>query len=94
MNQVSKVLRRATTAYFHWCPACDKMHRIPDRWAFNGNLDRPTFTPSLRHTNGQGWCCHYRLTDGVLNFCADCSHAMSGKSVPLPPLPPELEDVP
>lgn len=36
--------------------------------------------------------CHYILTDGILNFCADCAHAMAGKSVSLPDLPVELRD--
>jgi hypothetical protein len=38
------------------------------------------------------WCCHYILAKGVLNYCSDCTHALAGQSVPLPPLPPDLED--
>jgi hypothetical protein len=33
------------------------------------------------------WCCHYILTNGILNFCGDCTHEFAGKSIPLPPLP-------
>lgn len=32
------------------CPGCDDVHGIhtgPDGWTWNGDLDRPTFTPSL-----------------------------------------------
>lgn len=36
--------------------------------------------------------CHYVLTDGVLNFCPDCTHAMAGQSVPLPVLPDGMRD--
>lgn len=36
--------------------------------------------------------CHYVLTKGVLHFCGDCTHAMAGKAVPLPDLPPGMED--
>ncbi len=32
-------------------------------------------------------CCHYILTAGQLNFCGDSTHALAGKTVPLPPLP-------
>lgn len=39
-------------------------------------------------------CCHYILTDGILNFCPDCTHALAGKSVPLPDLPHWLCDDP
>ena len=33
-----------------WCPGCDDVHGIhtgPDGWTWNGDLDLPTFTPSL-----------------------------------------------
>lgn len=36
--------------------------------------------------------CHYILTDGMLYFCPDSSHALSGQTVPLPPLPESLKD--
>jgi len=94
VNQVSAVLRRAANGYVHWCPACEEMHILPDSWTFDGNLEKPTFQPSFKHEGGStpGWCCHYVLTAGVLNFCSDCSHAMAGQSVPLPPIPAEHRD--
>ncbi len=114
MGKVSRYLRRGTTGYFHWCPACQEMHPLPDSWTFNGNVDKPTFSPSFKHEGlklnkdangkwvGEGrdaWLydangkpisevCHYILTDGVLNFCGDCTHDMAGKSVPMAELPP------
>ena len=36
--------------------------------------------------------CHYILTNGILNFCGDCTHSLSGKSVPLPELPEYYRD--
>jgi hypothetical protein len=89
------------------------MHRLPDSWTFNGNVEKPTFTPSFKHSgiktvqvdgkwtgewhrDAQGkpldFVCHYILTDGVLHFCGDCSHAMAGQQVPLPELPSWLSD--
>lgn len=50
MNQVSPILRRAEGRYFHWCPACEEMHPLPDSWTFNGDLCKPTFSPSFKHT--------------------------------------------
>jgi len=114
MGQVSSILRRATGAYEHWCPGCEKMHILPDNWNFvNHDLEKPTFTPSFKHTgvktvhvNGK-WtgefvkdengkpvpqCCHYILTDGVLNYCGDCTHSLAGKSIPIPPLPEFMKD--
>lgn len=113
MGQVSAVLRRATRGYSHWCLGCEEMHMIPDRWRFDGNVDRPTFSPSVKITgkqtvkekgrwtgewvrdaNGKAldYCCHYILTAGTLNFCADSTHALAGKAIPLPPLPADLSD--
>jgi hypothetical protein len=34
-----------------WCPGCDDVHTIghegPEAWTWNGDLDRPTFSPSV-----------------------------------------------
>lgn len=108
MGQVSAKLRRTTTGFMHWCPACEQTHPLPDGWTFDGNLESPTFSPSFKHSGKQAvfvagrwtgewkrgadskaldYCCHYVLTGGVLNYCGDCTHAMAGQSVPLPPLP-------
>lgn len=114
MSQVSAKLRRMSDAYAHWCPGCQDIHRLPDSWQFNGNVDRPSFTPSFKHSgyqvvkdaNGKWtgeWVrddrgnpvpevCHYTLTDAMLNFCADSTHALAGKSVPLPDLPTHAVD--
>lgn len=40
-------------AYILWCPGCECGHLFPTgpgekpRWTFNGNLAKPTFTPSM-----------------------------------------------
>lgn len=36
--------------------------------------------------------CHYVLTSSVLNFQGDCTHALVGKSIPLPSLPEGFTD--
>lgn len=110
MGQVSTKLRRSTGAYTHWCPGCEGMHVLPDTWTFNGDVESPTFSPSFLHgpshrfksydERGVGigqpfeWRCHYFLTAGQLNFCGDSSHALAGKTVPLPELPEGYRDGP
>ncbi|MGN6413799.1 DUF6527 family protein [Flexivirga sp.] len=35
---------------FLWCPGCDALHMVstgPNGWAFDGNTERPTLSPSL-----------------------------------------------
>jgi len=113
MNQASSTLRRYPSGFSHWCPACEGMHILPDSWSFDGNLEKPTFSPSFKHSGLQAvfvngnwtgewkrdasgntipFVCHYILTAGQLQFCGDCTHAMAGKTVPLPPLPEGLAD--
>jgi hypothetical protein len=113
VGQVSAKLRRGVGRFFHWCPACNELHQLPDGWAFNGDLNAPTFTPSFKHSGMQAvvvdgewtgefvrdaagapvpFVCHYILTAGVLNFCADCTHGMAGQAVPLPDLPAHARD--
>ena len=92
--RVSRYLQQGDpSALWHWCPACERIHPLPlDRgWTFDGNLEKPTFTPSFKHEINFGdkkTVCHYTLTAGVLTFYPDCTHALRG-AVPLPELPPE-----
>jgi hypothetical protein len=53
MGQVSSKLRRQVGGYAHWCPGCEEMHRLPDRWTFNGDLENPTYSPSFKHLGMQ-----------------------------------------
>lgn len=79
-----------------WCPACGDLHQPRVKgvnpWGFNGDLERPTVTPSILVTcelgDGRGkTVCHSFLTDGVWHFLSDCTHALAGTRVPLPDLP-------
>lgn len=114
MNQVSRVLRRGQTGFFHWCPACEQMHPLPDGknspgggWTFDGDAENPTFTPSFKQTythwsggiaeSGLGIgerterVCHYIITAGKIQFCADSWHRRSDIVV-MPPIPEGLTD--
>lgn len=53
MGQASTFLCRATGGYLHWCPGCEEMHCIPDTWSFDGQLNIPTFNPSVKITGKQ-----------------------------------------
>jgi len=78
--------------YSFKCPGCGWRHvfwtdspHYP-KWAFNGNLDKPSFTPSLLdrwHDERGDMRCHIVLTDGIINFCGDCSHPLAGQSIPM-----------
>ena len=48
--QLGRFLRKASGGWCHWCPACGEMHLIPDRWHFDGDIEHPTFQPSVSIT--------------------------------------------
>lgn len=75
------------------------------RWSFDGDVSRPTFSPSIHirinHPEMSGYqadipseTCHYFLKAGSLEFLSDCTHELKGKTVPLPELPPRYRDSP
>lgn len=85
-----------------YCPACKRAHifytdlkHFPLAWTFDGNVDSPTFSPSLLlytpevvdSITGEkiprAATCHLVLTAGVINYCGDCPHELAGKSVAL-----------
>ena len=86
------------------CPGCRGMHYItvarPNhcgaRWSFDGNLDAPTFSPSVNISIAAdveegipAERCHYFLRAGMIEFLGDCTHALAGQTVALPHLPDE-----
>jgi hypothetical protein len=76
VNQVSARLRRASNGYVHWCPACEEAHTIFDNWQFDGNLERPTFIPSVKITGVQTV-----VVDG--RWTGEWVHDAAGNTVPL-----------
>lgn len=52
-------------------------------WKWDGNRERPTFTPSMNIVGR----CHYHLTAGKLIFYADSIHSLAGQTVDLPDFP-------
>lgn len=90
--------------YSHWCAGCRCVHTFHvvgpgPVWTFNGNMEKPTFSPSMRYfiparkdvvgkiIESEVTLCHYFLTDGEIDYLADSSdHELRGKH-PLQPIP-------
>ena len=89
------------------CPGCKCMHHIYTvmptsggaKWGFNGDFEKPTFTPSLLIRTGkyipghesfddEGYnlssICHSFITDGKIQFLGDCTHELKNQTVELP----------
>ena len=83
---------------FH-CPGCGWEHpfrTVPGHdepvWDFDGDMEAPTFSPSLRmrysdDIGKHNSVCHLFLRNGVLEFLSDCTHELAGQKVPLEPEP-------
>jgi hypothetical protein len=84
------------------CPGCAEddgntgMHMLPvnttehsPSWAFDGNLEAPTISPSILTRSGPGGVrvCHSFLRGGVFEFLGDCTHSMANQHIPMPDLP-------
>ena len=70
-----------------FCPACQTGHLFDSRWTFDGNEEAPTFRASmLAYPEGrQGKArCHSFVTAGRIEFLADSTHALAGRTVDLP----------
>lgn len=45
---MEKILRKTQLGhYVIFCPGCQEGHGIDGRWTFNGDFEKPTFSPSL-----------------------------------------------
>lgn len=87
--------------HYYWCPGCDGLHGItinPDKnslgagWTFTGTLECPTYSPSQLSKYERGvekipHVCHTFIRGGMIEFLNDCTHALKGQTVPLPPVP-------
>ena len=79
------------------CPYCG-WHVIPNKrnWKFNGNYEKPTFTPSIDETsNPPGHKdyrpdvptrrCHFTITDGKMTLHKNCTHGLKSTTVDMKP---------
>jgi hypothetical protein len=98
MGQVSAKLRAVAGGKLsYWCQGCDETHAVtvegPGAWGFDGNLERPTFTPSVlirsghfmpEHKSGEPCWCTYnarRAKEGkppVKVACQQCHTFITG----------------
>jgi len=72
MGQLSPKLRSGAGGLItYWCQGCEEPHQITvnhGRWTWDGNVEAPTFSPSVLVTSGhymsghtgRCWCDHIR----------------------------------
>jgi len=98
MAKVQPVLTDGVVkGYLFYCPGCHEPHYMTVHpyvasngasWEFNGNLDAPTFKPSIlqriEFKVKPTTVCHSFVTRGEIQFLSDCTHALAGQTVELP----------
>lgn len=89
-----KVIFRKNALLFE-CPAQEcGLVRIPlegePKWKWNGSVDNPTLSPSVRITwdfgeppNVKHNQCHFVIENGIIKFDNDCTHELKGQKVPM-----------
>lgn len=85
--------------YMFDCPGCGMGHHVAiaphafangASWTFDGNMERPTFSPSVLSTiefSAEGKpskICHLFVRGGNLEFLSDCTHHLAGQTVEMP----------
>jgi hypothetical protein len=97
---MSKIKKEVVEYYSFCCPGCKHLHVYAVKndntgWQFNGNLERPSFTPSLLNSikvqnevsgvyDVEKNRCHLFVTDGKIIYCGDCTHELKGQTIELP----------
>ena len=85
MAKVHADKHETTTNYIFFCPGCKCSHVVDARWTFNGDLDKPTFSPSLLcNPDHPASRCHTFIRDGNIEFLSDCFHELAGTTVEIP----------
>ena len=88
------------------CPACTFEHRFRvdleghgkwgkhSTWTFDGNYDKPTFSPSMlankNRLNKEHPICHSFVKNGQWQFLDDCTHEKAGQTVDMIPPDPDM----
>jgi len=81
------------------CRACGTHFIDHARWKWNGDVNKPTLTPSVKETcndpghpsyqpQAKSSCCHFNLKAGIITYHGDCSHGLRG-DMPLEPFTDE-----
>ena len=74
--------------YIITSPATGQNILFDSRWRFNGDFEKPTFSPSMLmtydgHENPETGHVrdHFFVRDGKIQYLSDCNHNMAGKTV-------------
>lgn len=86
--------------YVFRCLGCGEIHQVAvqphenengESWTFNGDLEKPTFNPSIVNrwesqpsTTKLPKRCHLYIVNGNILYLFDCTHDKAGEVVEIP----------
>lgn len=77
--------------YTWWCPGCQQIHIWqvggPTSWEFDGNMEKPTVSPSILTHVREDRGCHVFIVAGMIQFLPDSWHGLKGMTIPMAELP-------
>lgn len=95
MSASGKFLRKCSdNTVIAWCPGCKQPHPFDlNRWSFDGNLESPTFSPSLlcNANVDEAHRCHSFVRNGNWEFLPDCWHELKNTTTPMVPINEDWE---
>ena len=94
MKTMLEIKRDGYRGFLIYRPACKCSHLFPVEgemtWSWNGDLDKPTFSPSMLVnadlSNPTTPRCHSFVRNGEWHYLKDSTHEMAGYIVPLEPI--------
>lgn len=81
--------------YIFYCPGCEVNHlvstvpKVGTYHTLTGSLAKPTIRASVMVLGNKKRGvdrCHSFITDGVIEYLDDCTHALAGKKIPMEPI--------
>ena len=109
-SKLRKWAHEGQEGLIYWCQGCKRTHGIrikgPTAWGWNGDVEKPVFTPSVlttypgRDAGDEGAppaVCHTFVgcngaQPGEVIFLGDCTHRLAGTVQPLQDLPDWARD--
>lgn len=76
-----------------FCPGCKYYHSFRIKhgddtnkpvWNWNGDMEKPTFSPSLLVNGMTDQRCHSFVNNGQIQYLDDCWHELRGKTIDIP----------
>jgi hypothetical protein len=77
--------------YLFWCEGCKCLHYIITKakdypspiWQFNGDVYKPTISPSILVRGGNLGTCHFFVNNGMIQYLSDCTHELKNQTLPM-----------